>query len=238
MHPDFFRGKRLLVVAPHADDEVLGCGGTVAKAVEQGAEVGLMIVSVGDLVRVGEGNEKRLGSERVVEVENVRAFLGAAHAEVVKTDEESHLRLDAIPRRDLTAILERDARLSLRNFKPHLVFLPAPSYNQDHEAVCRAGLTACRPHDPKALPVPPGVLLYEYPPNSWCLPQERFVPSFFVDITAHLDMKIAAYKLYESQARAGLHQNSPDNVRDLALLRGKEVGVVAAEAFQALRFVL
>lgn len=238
MHPNFFHGKRLLVVAPHADDEVLGCGGTILKAVEQGAEVALMIVSVGDLVRVGGGNEKRTGSERVTEVETVRKFLGASQAEVVKTDEESHLRLDAIPRRDLTAIIERDSRLSLRNFKPHLVFLPAPSYNQDHEAVCRAGLTACRPHDPSALPVPPGVLLYEYPPNSWCLPQERFLPSFYVDITPHLEKKISAYKLYESQARAGLHQNSPDNVRDLALLRGKEIGVEAAEAFQTMRFVL
>ncbi len=238
MHPDFFKAKRILVVAPHADDEVLGCGGTILKAVEQGAEVALLIVSVGDLVRVGQGNEKRTGSERVVEVETVRKFLGAAHAEVVKTDEQSHLRLDAIPRRDLTAILERDAQLSLRNFKPHLVFLPAPSYNQDHEAVCRAGLTACRPHDPQALPVPPGVLLYEYPPNSWCLPQERFLPSLYVDITDYLDKKIAAYKLYESQVRAGLHQNSPDNVRDLAMLRGKEVGVVAAEAFQTMRFLL
>ncbi|GMU58158.1 MAG: GlcNAc-PI de-N-acetylase [Candidatus Xenobia bacterium] len=238
MHSGFFKDKRILVVAPHADDEVLGCGGTILKAVEQGAEVALMIVSVGDLVRVGDGNQRRTGAERVDEVETVRRFLGAQHAEVVKTDEESHLRLDAIPRRDLTAILEREARLSLRNFKPQIVFLPAPSYNQDHEAVCRAGLTACRPHDPGALPVPRGVFLYEYPPNSWCLPQERFLPSLYVEISDYLDKKLEAYKLYESQARAGLHQNSPENVRHLALLRGKEIGVVAAEAFQTMRFVL
>lgn len=238
MQKDFFKGQRLLVVAPHADDEVLGCGGTILKAVEQGAEVALMIISVGDLVRVGGGNELRTGSERVVEVETVRHFLGAARAEVVMTDEQSHLRLDAIPRRDLTAIIERDSPLSIRNFKPHLVFLPAPSYNQDHEAVCKAGLTACRPHDPAALPMPPGVLLYEYPPNSWCLPQDQFTPSFYVDIGDYLDQKIAAYRLYESQARDGMHQNSPDNVRTLALLRGREVGLTAAEAFQTLRFVL
>ncbi|CAN0387531.1 unnamed protein product [Phaeothamnion confervicola] len=148
------------------------------------------------------------------------------------------MRLDGIPRRDLTAILERDARLSLRNVKPDIVFLPAPSYNQDHEAICRAGITACRPHDPQAMHVAPAVLLYEYPPNSWCLPQERFLPSLYVEITEQLDKKIEAYLLYESQARNGLHQNSPDNVRDLAKLRGKEVGVIAAEAFQTLRFVL
>lgn len=238
MQTNYFKNKRLLVVAPHADDEVLGCGGTIVKALSQGAEVYILVVSVGDLKRVGGGEQTRTGAERVLEVERVRKFLGATDAEVVKTDEESHMRLDGIPRRDLTAILERDARLSFRNVKPDIVFLPAPSYNQDHEAICRAGITACRPHDPQAMHVAPAVLLYEYPPNSWCLPQERFLPSLYVEITEQLDKKIEAYLLYESQARSGLHQNSPDNVRDLAKLRGKEVGVIAAEAFQTLRFVL
>ena len=233
-----FKDRRVLVVAPHADDEAIGCGGLILKAVQQGAEVYILVVSVGDLVRVGDGGEKRTGTERVDEVEKVRRFLGATRAEVVMTDEHRHLRLDSLPRRDLVAVLEREAELSIQKIKPHLVLLPAPSYNQDHEAVCKAGLTACRPHDPKALAVPPAVWLYEYPPNSWCLPQDRFVPNVYVDITQHLDGKIKSYQLYESQARAGLHQNSPENIRTLALLRGKEAGVEAAEAYQALRLLL
>ncbi|MBT9585566.1 PIG-L family deacetylase [bacterium] len=233
-----FAGRRVLVVAPHADDEAIGCGGLIAKARGQGAEVYILVVSVGDLVRVGDGGEKRTGSERVDEVESVRRFLGATDAEVVMTDEHRHMRLDSIPRRDLVAVLEREARLSIQNVKPHLVLLPAPSYNQDHEAVCRAGITACRPHDPRALAVPPAVWLYEYPPNSWCLPHERFIPNVYIDITQQLETKIDSYLLYQSQARAGLHQNSPDNIRTLALLRGKEVGVEAAEAYQALRLLL
>lgn len=151
------------------------------------------------------------------------------------TDEYRHLRLDSVPRRDLVALLERDARLSIRNLRPDVVLLPAPSYNQDHEAVARAGLVATRPHDREALPQPAAVLLYEYPPNSWCLPQERFVPNFYVDISDVLDRKIEAYRLYRSQAREGLHQNSLENLRHLAHLRGREIGVDAAEAFQALR---
>ena len=181
-----FKDRRILVVAPHADDEAIGCGGIILKAVEQGAEVYILVVSVGDLVRVGDGGEKRTGAERVDEVEAVRKFFGAKDAEVFMTDEQRHMRLDAIPRRDLVAVLEREARLSIQKIKPHLVLLPAPSYNQDHEAVCRAGITACRPHDPRALSVPPAVWLYEYPPNSWCLPQERFIPNIYVDITNQL----------------------------------------------------
>lgn len=233
-----FKDRRILVVAPHADDEAIGCGGIILKAVAQGAQVYILVVSVGDLVRVGDGGEKRTGSERVDEVERVRQFFKATDAEVFMTDEQRHMRLDAIPRRDLVAVLEREARLSIQKVKPHLVLLPAPSYNQDHEAVCRAGITACRPHDPKALSVPPAVWLYEYPPNSWCLPHERFVPNVYVDISEHLQGKIDSYLLYESQARSGMHQNSPENIKTLALLRGREVGVEAAEAFQALRLLL
>lgn len=233
-----FKDKRILVVAPHADDEAIGCGGLILKAVAQGAQVSILVVSVGDLVRVGDGGEKRTGSERVDEVERVRAFYKAHDAEVFMTDEQRHMRLDAIPRRDLVAVLEREARLSIQNVKPHLVLLPFPSYNQDHEAVCRAGITACRPHDPRALSVPPAVWLYEYPPNSWCLPHERFTPNVYVDISEHLQGKIDSYLLYESQARSGMHQNSPENIKTLALLRGKEVGVEAAEAYQALRLLV
>ncbi|MBI3926573.1 MAG: PIG-L family deacetylase [Armatimonadetes bacterium] len=233
-----FRGRTLLVVAPHPDDEVLGCGGTIARAVQLGARVCVMIVSVGDLRRVGDGGEVAYASARMKEVEAVAARLGIHEFEFIFTDEQSHLRLDAIPRRDLVAHLERDARLSVTKLRPDFVFLPAPSYNQDHEAVARAGLVACRPHDPNALPMPPGVLLYEYPPNSWCLPQERFLPNLYVDITEQLPEKLAAYGLYESQARNGLHQNHSDNVKHLALLRGREAGVEAAEAFQVQRLRL
>jgi LmbE family N-acetylglucosaminyl deacetylase len=233
-----FKDKRILVVAPHADDEAIGCGGLILKAVAQGAQVSILVVSVGDLVRVGDGGEKRTGTERVDEVERVRQFYKAHDAEVFMTDEQRHMRLDVIPRRDLVAVLEREARLSIQNVKPHFVLLPFPSYNQDHEAVCRAGITACRPHDPRALSVPPAVWLYEYPPNSWCLPHERFTPNVYVDISEHLQGKIDSYLLYESQARSGMHQNSPENIKTLALLRGKEVGVEAAEAYQALRLLV
>ena len=231
----FFEGRRLLVVAPHADDEALGCGGTILRASRMGAEVSVLVVTVGDLQRVGDGGRVVGGSERLDELARVAEALGVKDWEVLKTDEYSHLRLDAVPRRDLVALLEREARLSIRNFRPDVVFLPAPSYNQDHEAVTRAGLVATRPHDHAALHQPAAVLLYEYPPNSWCLPQERFLPNFYVDISETLEGKLEAYGLYHSQARDGLHQNSHENLRSLAVLRGREIGVAAAEAFQALR---
>lgn len=231
----FFEGRRVLVVAPHADDEAIGCGGTILRAVAAGAEVHVIVVTVGALQRIGDGGAVVEGEDRTREIAEVADFLGVRSWEVLKTDDYSHMRLDGIPRRDLVALLEREARLSVRNLRPDIVFLPSPSYNQDHEAVAKAGLVATRPHEHDALPQAAAVLLYEYPPNSWCLPTDRFVPNFYVDISDVLERKLDAYRLYRSQAREGLHQNSPDNLRNLALLRGREIGVLAAEAFSALR---
>lgn len=235
----FFGGRKVLVIAPHADDESYGCGATMVRAREAGAEVYLVCVSVGDLVRMdGKGAPAVSGNTRRSELEKVAKYLDVTDFELLYDDAESHLRLDAMPRRDLTSVLERDGRLSIDRVKPDVVLLPAISHNQDHEAVMRAGFVACRPHDPAAKHVPPHVMLYEYPPLSWLLPHERFVPNLYVDISAHLDRKLEACACHASQMRAGLHQNSLENVERLARLRGCEVGVKAAEAFQVLRMRL
>ena len=72
--------------------------------------------------------------------------LGVDDFEILIDDPEWHLRLDKMPRRDLINLFERDARLAVDRIHPTMVAIPAPSFNQDHEAVFKAALTACRPH--------------------------------------------------------------------------------------------
>ncbi len=231
----FFGGRRLLVVAPHADDESIGCAGLMVRAREVGCKVYILVVSVANLVRLDGSGQMTKGDTRRDELEAAAKLLQVEDWELLFEEEKIHLRLDDMPRRDLSALIERDARLSLENVKPDVVLLPALSYNQDHEAVLRAGHTACRPHDPAAKWVPPSVWMYEYPPLSWSLPQDTFKPNVYVDISRYLDQKLAAYNCHKSQVRTGVHQNSLENVATLARLRGKEIGVEAAEAYQALR---
>lgn len=234
-----FAGRRILVIAPHADDESYGCAGTILMAREARAEVFLIVVSVGDLVRVDGNNAPAVkGDARHAELEAVARYLDLTDFELLFNDSNIHMRVDTMPRLELTMLLESKARLSINRICPDLVLLPAISHNQDHEAVMRAGLIACRPHDPAAKAVPPMVLLYEYPPLSWLLPQERFIPNVYVDITQHLTRKLEACAIHSSQLRGGLHQNSLDNLERLARLRGRETGVEAAEAYQALRILL
>jgi LmbE family N-acetylglucosaminyl deacetylase len=227
-----------LVIAPHSDDEVFGCAGTMAKVKALGGEVFVVVVSVGDLVHyVEDGQTKVQGQTRIDELRGAMTFLGVDDWEVLITDPEKHLRLDAVPRRDLIALFERDGRLSIDRIRPTMVALPATSYNQDHEAVFKAGFTACRPHLPQSKPFQSTVVSYDNPAISWSLEREKFHPNFYVDISDFLETKMKAVGFHQSQIKPRIHHASLENVEWLARVRGREISVEAAEAFMCHRFV-
>jgi len=236
---EFFAGQRLLVIAPHADDEVFGCAGTMAKIKDLGGEVYVVVVSVGDLVHyTDQGQVAVAGNTRVEELKGAMEFLGVDDWDVLIRDPTQHLRLDVMARRDLISLFERDGRLSIDRLKPSIVALPAVSYNQDHEAVFKAGFTACRPHLPEKKPFQRIVLSYDNPAISWSLEREKFHPNFYVDITDYLDSKMKAVQFHASQIKSRLHHASLENVEWLARVRGREISVEAAEAYMCHRFVI
>jgi len=230
--------QRLLVIAPHADDECFGCAGTMARIKALGGEVYVIVCSVGDLKHYDGTREIVTGSRRVDELEEVMAFLGVDGWELLYRDAESHLRLDAIPRRDLIAKFERDAKLALDRLEPTMLAIPMGSYNQDHEAVFRAAFTAARPGVPEIKPFQPIVLGYDNTSLFWSLEREKFHPNFYVDITDYLDKKLEALEMYESQMRSRIHHSSVQNVDYTARVRGREISREAAEGYMAFRHVL
>jgi len=239
MLEEFLAGQRLLVIAPHSDDEVFGCAGTMAKIKALGGEVFVVVVSVGSLVHyTDEGLMQVEGNTRVQELKGAMEFLNVDDWDVLIRDPSKHLRLDVMSRRDLIALFEREGRLSIDRLKPSIVALPAISYNQDHEAVFKAGFTACRPHLPDHKPFQRIVLSYDNPAISWSLEREKFHPNFYVDITDYLDNKLKAVSFHTSQVKSRLHHASLENVEWLARVRGREISVEAAEAFMCHRFVI
>ncbi len=228
--------SRILVITPHADDETFGCAGTMARAVALGAEVYVMVVSVANLRHYSSEHAHVSGAQRASEFEAAMRLLGVAGTDILFDDEQTHMRVDAIPRRDLVARLERDSPLALDRLKPDVLLFPAVSYNQDHEAVFKAVYAACRPHLPGDKPFVRVVLAYDQPQLAWN--HTPFHPNFYVDISDYLEAKLAAYRCHASQIRPEPHHASVENVERLARLRGSEISVAAAEAFECHRFVL
>lgn len=235
---EYLSKQRLLVIAPHADDECFGCAGTMARIKHLGGEVYTIVCSVGDLKHYDGGEEIVSGNTRESELAEVMEYLNVDDYDVLFRDEKTHLRLDAIPRRDLIALLERDSKLALDRLKPTMVAIPVSSYNQDHDAVFRAAWTACRPGVPSAKPFQATVLGYDNTSLFWSLEREKFHPNFYVDITDFLENKLKALAMHQSQMRDAIHHSSVENVESIARVRGREISVEAAEGYMVFRHVL
>lgn len=233
---DFLSRQRLLVIAPHADDETAGAGGLMARVKDAGGEVYVMVVSVGDLDHYDSRQHPVAGSTRAKELKGAMDTLGVDDFEILLPDEEMHLRLDSIPRRDLVNLFEREGRLSMDTVNPTMLVLPAPSFNQDHEAVYNAGLTATRPHLAAMKAFQRIVLVADAPQLTWN--KSKFHPNLYVDIAKVLDRKLKAFACHETQQRPDPHQGGIEALRILAEARGREVSMKAAEAYECMRFVI
>jgi LmbE family N-acetylglucosaminyl deacetylase len=232
---DFWVRQRLLVIAPHADDEAYGCAGTIANVKAAGGAAYVIIGSVGDLRHYNGNGSSVSATTRAAELDASMRVLGVDGYEILFTDNDSHLRLDAIPQRDLIGGLERDAAYAIDKVRPTMVILPAPSFNQDHVALFTAGLAACRPRLRAHKPFVDHVLVGDAPQLRWR--PEPFRPNFYVDITDHLGSKLDALACHASQLRHFPDLGSLGVLEHLARLRGAEVGVEAAEAFECHRIV-
>jgi LmbE family N-acetylglucosaminyl deacetylase len=210
----------------------------MARMKDLGAKVYVIAVSVGDLSHYSETDPFVKGDTRVTEFEAAMEYLRVDDCEVLFNDTERHERLDTVPRREMIELFERDARLSFEKVTPTIVALPAISYNQDHEAVFRAGFTACRPAPPPRKGVPPIVLAYDNTALCWSMEREKFHPNFYVDISQHLPQKLKALSFHGSQRKDPLHHASVENVETLARARGREISVEAAEGYMCLRFAV
>lgn len=227
------RFDRVLVISPHADDEVLGCGGLIAAQVEAGAEVHVLYLAVDGMRHYGLDGATTY-RQRLDEIEAVRATLGFSY-EIAYGDMDLTERLDTLPRRELVDLFEQ----ALNERRPDLLLLPSfADYDQDHLAVFGAGFAAARPIAQQfGKWLVPTVLLYEMSKIQWAAePMPR--STAYCDISAHMERKLEALRGYKSQHRPSPHIRSEESVTALATLRGAEIGVTYAEAFGVLREVL
>lgn len=217
----------VVVVAAHPDDELLGAGGTLARHARAGDEVHALIVA--------DGATSRYDAEMV-------PVLAAAAKQAADVLGFASLRTGSLPdqRLDTVSLLEvtRLVEAVLDEVRPQTVLTHFPGdVNLDHAVVARAAWTACRPY---VLPRLRRFAVFETPSSTeWAWPLEggAFEPDLFVDISATLDLKLAAMACYECELREYPHPRSLPALRERAAYWGSRVGRPAAEAFRLLRQV-
>jgi len=222
------KSERILVIAPHPDDEVLGCGGVIARHSARGDRVQVVVVS--------RGAPDIFPPE---EVEKTRSELAAAHqllgVEGVHFLDFPAPRLDMVPGHELA---DRLACL-VRKIQPQTVYAPHwGDLHLDHKAVYWATMVATRPN---CSPRVQRLLCYEtLSETEWGGPsvENTFSPTVFVDISDFLAVKLQAMACYRTQLKEFPQSRSLQSLEALARLRGSAVGLDAAEAFVLVRDVV
>lgn len=217
--------KRALIIAPHPDDEVLGCGGTMARLADNGADVHVAIVTRGGADRFGP----ELADTVAAEARSAHAELGVAHTHFLNFPAAG---LDRVAHADMNGAFS-DLVVKLM---PDTLFLPfLGDVHLDHQLSFLSALVAARPRRADA---PCRVYTYEtLSETNWYAPgvSAAFIPNVYVDISAHLDRKIKAFLCYDSQVRAFPDERSKRAIEALATMRGATVFRSAAEAFMLIR---
>jgi N-acetylglucosamine malate deacetylase 1 len=219
--------KNIAVIAAHPDDEVLGCGATMARHAAQGDAVHVLIVAEGvtsrNPTRSRPESETQL-SLLATSARSANVLLGTTSLELLQFPDN---RLDSVDLLDVIKVVEA----FFDKYKPQTIYTHWPfDLNVDHRVVSEAVQTACR-----AVPesIIEQVLFFEVPSSTeWRLSGGRsFEPTYFVEVSDTLEAKRRALSAYASEMRAPPHPRSLEAVESLARWRGASVGVAAAEAF-------
>jgi len=217
--------SKILIIAPHMDDEVLGCGGVIVKHKAKGDKVN--VVFIAHRVYNHKFDEKRNDIEKSSALK-VKSVLGYDDAVFLDLPDE---RLDGVL---------QDIIIPVENYffkmKPAVVYIPfRGDNNQDHRAVFDAARVVLRPAE---TPFIEEVYMYETPSSTEQSPpllENAFLPNYYVNIKNIIAVKIKALGCYESESRKYPHPRSAEAVKIAAQKRGVESGFVYAEAFMVLR---
>jgi len=225
--------KKILVIAAHPDDEVLGCGGTIARLTREGHDVYVAIL--------GEGITSRYDKRELADQGIIKELRDRSH-QVSKLLGVKELclyglpdnRFDTVPLLDIVNIIEK----LKKRFQPQIVYTHhCGDLNIDHVITHRAVLTATRPA--ANCPVRE-IYAFEVPSSTeWSFSQFKplFQPNVFVDIIDTLETKLQAMALYNTESRLFPHPRSSEALYAVAIYRGSISRCGAAEAFELIRTI-
>ena len=223
---------KILIISAHPDDEVLGCGGSMAKWSKEGHEIHVLIMAEGETSRDKIRDRKSRAadlSHLANSTEKAKDILGVASVELLNYPDN---RMDSVDLLDVVKSIEEQIE---KHRSEVVVTHHSSDLNIDHQIIHKAVMTACRPQPDHPVK---RILTFEVPSaTEWQSPTDGspFVPNWFEDISETLELKIKALEAYESEMRDWPHARSTKAVGHLARWRGASVGTEAAEAFLLLR---
>ncbi len=212
--------KKILVIAAHPDDELLGCGGTVALHSESGDRVRSIIVCEGESLRgVQQSTEGTHHAKAAAEI------LGVECVEILSFPDQ---RLDTLTLTKLITPIEK----VVDEFRPDIIYCQyGGDVNKDHELLFQAVLVATRPTESFI----DGVYAFDTASSTeWAYPRS-FIPDTWVDITTTLEKKLKAMECYESELRPYPHPRSIKGLENKAYAWGNQSCMEAAEVFMTIR---
>jgi len=218
--------NKILFIAPHPDDETLGCGGTILKHKAAGDKTYWLIITG---ISEENGYAKKTVASRKQEIEMISKrynFDGVFQLNLPTT------KLDTIPRNRLIESVSG----VIHDLKPGTVYMPNRNdVHSDHTITFDAVMSSAKTF---RCPFIKKILSYEVPSETeFSLPLQNctFAPNNFSDISSYLNKKIAIMRMYRSEIGKHPFPRSIENIKALATFRGATAGVKYAEAFMVLK---
>lgn len=211
--------KKILVIAPHSDDEILGCGGYMLSQIKQGAQVHVIFGTIGGC------DVRQQIDVRLKEVETVARETGYTY-DILYHNRDAEM--DTIPAREITTAIDK----VMSSFKPDEVFVNYPSHHQDHVVMYQCTKAAMRLKEDS---MPSLFALYEYP----FVNSGDKIPGglFYYAINEFIDEKVRLFYHYKTQIKTLPSPLNEDGIKALARMRGLECGRTYAEMFYVQKMV-
>ena len=223
--------NKILVIAAHPDDEILGLGGTLYKYTKNNEIVRSLILGQGIMSR---GLNKEKGNLLIQELK-VSTELAAGEIGIKETyfSEFPDQKFDKINFLKIIQEIEKYMKI----IRPDIVFTHYENdLNLDHRITFKAVVTACRPFTGFS---PKKIYCFETPSSTeWQLDGECFRPNVYVDIEKEIAIKLKAIKNYNTELRTWPHPRSLKGIKVLAQYRGRECGLKFAEGFILMREII
>lgn len=220
---------KILAISPHPDDETLGCGGTILKHKDMGDKIYWLIITNID---IKNGWNKDIVEKRQKEIKTIAEMYG--FEKTFKLDYPT-AKLDIIPVQEIIKSISE----VILEIEPEIIYLPNRSdVHTDHQITFKAVYSCTKNF---RYPFIRKILMYETLSETEfapALPEDTFVPNFFVDITKYSEKKLEIFKIYKSELMKKPLPRSLEVVEAFDKCRGSQIGKKYAEAFVLLKEII